>query len=61
MAEEKTDFEKGLEAKERELRGGVLNENEDKALRDLDDRTIFERVHERYVDEDRKGHFIKDE
>jgi hypothetical protein len=64
MAGEKTDFEKGLEAIEREAGGGMRNENEGKAMRDLEDKPqrpeIFERVHERYLEEDAKGHFIKE-
>ena len=62
MAEEKTDFEKGVEAIDRERKGGYRNENYKDALDKIDpEPTIFERVHERYVDEDRKGNFIKED
>lgn len=65
MAEEKTDFEKGVEALDRERKGGLRNENYEKALRATEDKPqrpeIFQRVHERYLEEDRKGHFIKGE
>lgn len=63
MPVEKTDFEKGLEAIEREAKGGMRNENEGKAMRELEDKPqrpeIFERVHKLYQKEVAKGNFIK--
>lgn len=65
MPGEKSDFEKGVESiVERESKGRPRNENVDKELRRMDaDRErpeIFQRVHERYQAEDKKGNFKND-
>jgi hypothetical protein len=68
---EKGDFENGIDGIDRFLDGDSVNKPTDDAIKELEkdpdfgplekEPTIFERVHERYLDEDRKGNFIRDD